>query len=55
MLISWVYHLLMSYMTKYSMQELLDMGLPEPVLSPIRKTVLRVGGVEVLNTTFRFI
>ena len=41
----------MFYTTKYSMQELLDLGLPESVLSPIRKTVVRVDGVEVLNLT----
>lgn len=33
------------------MQELLDKGLPDKVLTPIRKTVLQVEGVEVLNLT----
>lgn len=37
------------------MQELLDLGLSESVLSPIRKTVVRVDGVEVLNLTCWFI
>ncbi|KAG0587956.1 hypothetical protein KC19_2G204300 [Ceratodon purpureus] len=32
-----------------SMQELLDMGLPESVLSPIRETVLQVDGVEGIH------
>lgn len=31
------------------MQELLDMGLPESVLGPVRKTVLEVEGVEVFK------
>lgn len=33
------------------MQELLDKGLPDKVLTPIRKTVLQVEGVEVFNLT----
>ena len=45
----------MFHTTNYSTQELLDMGLPESVLSPIRKTVVRVDGVEVVNLTCSFI
>lgn len=39
----------MLHVTKCSMQELLDMGLSESVLAPIRKTASEVDGVEVLN------
>ncbi len=32
-----------------SMQELMDRGLPESVLGPVRQSVLEVQGVEVYN------
>jgi divalent metal cation (Fe/Co/Zn/Cd) transporter len=41
--------------TKCSMQELLDKGLPRSMLEPIHKTVLQVDGVEVLISKLEFI
>jgi divalent metal cation (Fe/Co/Zn/Cd) transporter len=32
-----------------SLQELMDRGLPESVLGPVRQSVLEVQGVEVYN------
>jgi len=43
----------MLQLTTCSMQELLDMGLSESILAPIRKTASEVEGVEVLNPACR--